>query len=131
MADKAPSRAAAGQLLAAVPHVNQAMELRRRSSGNVLAMVPMRRPRWLVPPISWIVPFSPHRRVELDPAGAAVLDKCNGVRSVERIIEEFATEHKLSFREAQLPVMQFLRQLTQRGLIVSVGAGPDPNESRP
>ena len=126
---KAADRVPAEQLLAAVPHVNQAMELRRQASGSVLVVVPIRRPRWLVPPLSWILPFSSHRTVELDQAGAAVLHKCNGERTVERIIEEFAADHKLSFREAQLPVTQFLRQLTQRGLIAIVGWNQDEDPS--
>jgi hypothetical protein len=50
---------------------------------------------------------------------------CDGRRTVEAIIEEFAADHKLSFREAQLSVTQFLRQLTQRGLIAVVGESKD------
>ena len=114
-------------LLKAVPHQNVAMEVTRRRNGSILAALPLRRPRYLVPPISWIMPYSSHRRVELDRLGTSVLEMCDGRRCVESIIEEFAADHKLSFREAQLSVTQFLRQLSQRGLVAIVGRNEDPN----
>ena len=123
-----PSRAGARQLLAAVPYRNEAMQLTPRAGGGALAVVPIRRPRWLAGPLSWILPFSSHRQVQLDPAGADVLARCDGRQTVETIIEQFAAEHKLSFREAQLPVMQFLRQLTERGLIAIVGLDKDESD---
>lgn len=121
-------RASVAEVLRAVPYRNEAMALKPRRDGGAQATVPMRRPKFLVPPLSWILPYSSHRRVELDAAGTAVLQKCDGEHTVEAIIEEFAAEHKLSFREAQLPVIQFLQQLTQRGLIATVGFHKDENE---
>jgi len=125
---EARERASAAEILQAVPYRNEAMELKARRDGGVLATVPMRRPKFLVPPLSWILPYSTHRQVELDAAGAAVLQKCDGKHTVEGIIEEFAAENKLSFREAQLPVTQFLQQLTQRGLIATVGLNQHRDE---
>ena len=117
-----PKRARhAGDFLRAVPHVNEALTLTPRPDGAVVAAVPMKRPKYLVPPISWVLPFSPVRKVELDRLGASVLEMCDGRRTIEKIVEEFAAGHKLTFREAQLSVTQFLRQLTQRGLVVIVG----------
>jgi hypothetical protein len=108
---------------------NESMTVDRRNDGTTLASIPLRRPGWLVPPLSWLIPFSSHRRVELDTVGAAVLDMCDGNKTVERIIEEFARKEKLSFREAQLPVTQFLQQLSDRGMMAIVGfqktASPD------
>ena len=75
------------ECLKAMPYRNEAMELTRRSDGTVLASIPMRRPRWLVPPFSWMLPYSSHRRVELDALGAAVVDACDGERTVEAIFE--------------------------------------------
>lgn len=116
-----PNAVGTANFLRAVPHVNQAMEMHHRSDGSALASVPIPRPKFLVPPLSWILPFSPYRRVDLEPVGAGVLKMCDGRRTVEAIIEDFATGHKLSFREAQLAVTQFLRQLMRRGLVVIVG----------
>ena len=107
-------------LLKAVPFPNEAMETDRRRDGTALVSVPMRRPKWLVPPISWLLPYSSHRRVELDKPGTQVLEMCDGKRTVEKIIEEFAAIHRLTFRESQLAVTQFLRMLTERGVIAVV-----------
>ena len=120
-----PSQVGVGQFLRAKPMRNESMTLDRRDDGTMLASIPLRRPAWLVPPLSWLIPFSSHRRVELDTVGAAVLDLCDGNKTVERIIEEFARKEKLSFREAQLPVTQFLQQLSQRGLMAIVGFQKD------
>ena len=108
------------RLLATVPHKNTAVKLRRVRDG-MLVTIPMTRPRWLVPPLSWILPFSQFRQVRLDAPGTAVLDLCDGQRTIEQIIDTFAGENKLSFREAQLAVVQFFRELVQRGIVALVG----------
>ncbi len=109
------------QFLAAKVHRNEAMEMTERPGGGCLVKVPMRRPRWFIPPFSWLLPYSAHRRVELDRLGTEVLRACDGRHTVEEMIENFAASHKLSFREAQLSVTTFLKQLTQRGLVAVVG----------
>jgi len=107
--------------LRAVAFVNEAAERKDQGEGGCIVSIPLRRPRWLVPPISWMLPFSSHRRVELDALGAEVLRMCDGKHHVEEIIENFAAKHKLTFREAQLSVGAFLKQMTQRGIVVLVG----------
>lgn len=111
---------AVSQLLSAVPHKNEAMKLQPAGRG-ALVSVPVRRPKWLAPPVSWILPWSRHRRVQLDEPGTEVLNLCDGQRTVEEIIERFAQEHRLSFREGQTAVTQFLRELVRRGIIVLLG----------
>lgn len=109
------------ELLSAVPVHNSSVTQTDGPDGKLLVEVPLKRPGWLIPPISWVLPFSSHRRVELDAIGASVFNACNGEQTVEEIIEAFAEAHALDFREAQLPVTQFLRQMTQRGLIALAG----------
>ena len=123
-----PAPSGAGQFLRAVPYVNESLALNRRSGGGAVAEVPLENPRYLVPPLSWLLPFSGKRRIELDAVGLAVLEMCDSHRSVEKIVEKFAADHKLSFREAQLPVTQFLRQLTRRGIVVLVGKTEDTDK---
>ena len=113
--------------LRAVLVTNSAMTLEGRRDG-ALASIPMRRPAWMVPPVSWLVPFSSHRRVELDATGAFVLGMCDAEHSVEEIIEELAARHKLSFREAQLPVTQFVRMLLERGIVAVIGISEDSHK---
>jgi hypothetical protein len=118
----APSRSIdAEAFLKARPVANQRATVDDKPGGGALVHVPLNRPRWLVPPMSWLIPFSQERRIELDPVGKSVLTMCNGRRNVETIIEEFAQANKLSFREAQLPVTKFLKQMTERGIVAIVG----------
>jgi hypothetical protein len=121
-------KVSSADFLAAVPHANAAMNLTHRRDGSAIAEVPLKRPRWLVPPISWLLPFSSQRRVLLDTIGTSVLDLCDGRNTVETIIENFAVRNKLSFREAQLPVTQFLQQMTERGLVAIVGTDKETDK---
>jgi hypothetical protein len=114
------ARMAVSRMLAAVPHQNAAMTVEPAGAG-LLVTVPVRRPNWLVPPLSWVLPFPGHRRVQLDAPGSQVLRLCDGRRTVEEVIETFAKEHKLSFREGQVAVTAFLRELLRRGMVALVG----------
>ena len=118
-------RVDAAAFLQAVPYVNEAMRLDRRAEGSALASIPMQKPWFLVPPLSWLLPYSSHRRVELDAVGVQVLDLCDGSRTIEAIVEFFAKSHKLSFRESQLAVGQYLRELARRGILAIVGMEED------
>lgn len=108
-------------LLAALPVINRAASINRHNDGTAVVTIPVKKPAYLVPPLSWVLPFSSCRNVRLDRLGLCVLDLCAGHRSLESLISEFARNHKLSFREAQLSVTPFLRSLTQRGVLVVAG----------
>ena len=86
---KRETKATVEDFLGAAPYANEVMTVTPARDGGALVSVPMKRPRWLVPPLSWILPFSPHRRVKLDAVGYGVLKLCDGNRNVEAIIEEF------------------------------------------
>lgn len=92
------------------------------SEGSALVLqVPLKKKKYMGPPLSWIMPFSKYRKVSLDSLGQEVWTACDGKRTTEQIIEEFADRHFVSFHEARLSIMEFLRQLMRRGLIVLVG----------
>jgi hypothetical protein len=114
-------------LLASVPMRNQSIAWERRGENELVARVPIRRKWYMRPPLSWIMPFSTHRTVALDKTGSEVLQACDGIATIERIVDAFADAHHLRFHQARLSVMEFLRQLTRRGLVVIVG----PEEKQP
>ncbi len=115
-----------GVILDSVPHVNQAARIVREDDGGAQIEIPIRRPRYLLNILRWLLPFSDVRRVRLDALGMTVLNLCDGRRRVEDIIETFAAQNRLTFREAQVSVLGFLGSLTQRGIIVIVGS-PAPS----
>jgi hypothetical protein len=108
-------------ILRAVPVRNKALRTETRGKGNLMVYVPLRK-RWFMRlPFSWLLRFSNERAVALDALGAEVWEACDGQATAEQIVEKFAANHRLSFHEARLSVMEFLRQLTRRGMIVMVG----------
>lgn len=118
----AAGRHGRSDLLESVPHPNRAMQVEPRTDGGAVVAIPLKRPRYLVPPISWVLPFSSQRRAQLDALGATVLELCDGGRTVEQIVECVATQYRLSFREALLSVTPFMRLLTERGMLAVIGS---------
>jgi len=110
----------AGNALDAVPCLRQDAVVAR---DGALATVTVALPRnWLRrPPINWLLPTARTRRIRLDAIGTAVLELCDGRGSVEEIVERFAAEHRLSFREGQVAVAQFLQSLVARGILTMRG----------
>ncbi len=108
-------------LLSAVPVRNKAARYEDKGDGKALVHVPIRQKWYMGPPISWVMPLSKERVIALDKVGKEVWGLCDGNRTMEQIIEAFAEEHHLRFHQARLSIMEFLRQLTRRGLIVVVG----------
>lgn len=124
MKGKKLERLDGGAMLDAVPVRNRAVRVEEDGGGNLVVYVPIRR-RWFMKGIlGWLLPFRSERGYALDRLGREVWQACDGRRRVEEIVEEFARRHHLRFHEARAAVMQFLRQLTERGLIVMVvGSG--------
>jgi hypothetical protein len=111
--------------------------------------IPCRKPRYLVPPISWIVRPPEKRTMVLDSIGIEVWEACAGERTVEEIIDQFASRHGLTFHEGRVAVVAFLKSLLERGAVVLLvpdqgmrneetftmarqsepGTGSDPGES--
>jgi len=111
------TRASWRPVLEAVPVRNAAARLVERREEELCLAVAVRRPRWMVPPISWVVPLGVERRVRLDRMGSEIWDLCDGERTVEDMIDEFAARHSLSFHEARVAVTGYLRELVRRGLL--------------
>lgn len=57
------------------------------------------------------------RKIQLDHLGVDVWSLLDGKKNVKIIIREFATLHKLNYKEAEISVTQFLRSLGEKGLI--------------
>lgn len=85
---------------------------------ELLLSVPVRPRWWMKPPVSWFLPVRDHRKFGLDRFGREIWNACDGTRRIETICENFARSHSVSFEEARSAIIQFLRVLTQRELIV-------------
>jgi hypothetical protein len=107
-------------MLRAVPTRNSAARVVENSDNGITVYVKQRRPGYLVPPLSWIVPFSPEKRVTLDAIGTKIWRWCDGVLTVEGVVERFGDEYRLTFHEARAAVTGYLKQLLQRGVLAIV-----------
>ena len=107
--------------LKAVPHPNRAAKLESFDDG-VLVTVPLARRWWSRAPLTWVFPLASDRRIHLDATGAWVLSQCDGRRPIEAVIEAVMKKYKLSFQEARISVLAFMRMLTERGVVAVVPA---------
>ncbi len=92
----------------------------RLDSGEVMLEYPLAVRPWLAAvarrlgrPVNTIQT----KKLQLDAMGTAVWDLMDGRRSVRKIIQIFAKQHRLDNKEAEVSVTSFIRELGQRGLI--------------
>lgn len=112
-------------LLSAVPVRNESIRFEKHGDDQLLVYVPIKKRWYMGPPLSWIMPLSRDRVIALDKIGREIWELCDGQHRIEQIVEKFAEHHHLRFHQARLSIMEFLRQLTRRGLIVVVGHQED------
>jgi hypothetical protein len=103
---------------------------------QVRITLPRRRPRYLIPPISWLIRPGPTKTLVLDRLGGEVWQDCDGERTVEELVDVFAARHQLTFHEARVAVSGYLKRLiANEALLIAVpetveiaaGAGNRPN----
>ncbi len=110
-------RLSLSDLLDSVPVANKAVRVEKHGEGLVVYL-PIRQRWWMSPPLSWVLPYRSERGVALDGLGSEVYRSVDGRQTVEQIVVAFARSHRLRFHEARLAVMQFLKMLAQRNIIV-------------
>lgn len=104
-------------MLEARPLRNAAARVEPQTGGGQCVYIKTARPRYVIPPLSWIVPFKPERTVVLDRLGAQIWQLCDGKKNVEAIVDEFAAMHRLTFHEARTAVTEYIGMLIKRGIL--------------
>ena len=99
---------------------NLAARVEESGDKDVRVYVRCKRPSFLVPPLSWIVPYREERRLTLDRLGAQVWRLCDVQRSVEEVIDRFAELHRLTFHEARVAVTGYIKMLIEQGVLAVV-----------
>ena len=118
-AQREPTQSAR-DIVSMIPVKNREVEVERNDENGTVLRVPMRKGWYRRPPLTWVLPLSTYRRVQLDGLGKDVWEACDGRRSVEAIVDDFANRFKLTFHESRLTVTDFLRDLSRRALIALV-----------
>ena len=108
------------EALKCTPVISSQVVEERLESGEVIIRYPVTiRPFFA----TWVKRFGgpedyvQTKALQLDELGSSVWDLLDGKRSVHQLIQIFAETHQLQFREAEVAVTQFIRELGRRGLI--------------
>ncbi|MGD9042800.1 MAG: PqqD family protein [Desulfobacterales bacterium] len=108
------------EALKCTPVISDKIVADRLESGEVIIRYPVTiRPFFA----TWVKRFGgpddyvQTKSLQLDELGSSVWDLLDGKRTVRQLIQIFAETHQLQFREAEVAVTQFIRELGRRGLI--------------
>jgi hypothetical protein len=100
------------------PGRNSLLTWEKQPGGETILVVPANESvpkitrmmaKWLKTPVE--------RKVELDEVGSFVWDLCDGVHTVESIVQKTGRHYKMNRREAEVSVTMFLQMLHERKFI--------------
>jgi len=111
------------QQLASVPIRNERVNATREDGGRVLVVAVALRYPWWGASLHRLLRLRAQRRFRLDGVGLEVYESIDGHKNFEALVDEFAARHKLTFFESRALLMQYMRTLMSRGLIV-IGVRP-------
>jgi len=93
------------------------------STGDMVIHVPLEKKAWAAR-LERFIPSPQKRHILLDEIGADVWSLCDGETSIDTIRQRIATKYRLNHKEAEASVLEFLKMLARRKLIVTI-AGPE------
>lgn len=102
--------------LKAVPVKNQLAKVEETKSGAVRILVPVRQ-TWWTRLMRRLTQAPRYKKIELDEIGTYVWEQCDGQTTVAALIDKLCERFKLSRREGEASLTQYLRELAQRGVI--------------
>jgi len=107
-----------GQQLSSIPVRNEKVKVHRGDDGNSIEIeVELRYRQWMLP-LTKLLNMRHKKRFLLDGVGQEVYESIDGKKSFEKLIDDFAERHKLTFFESRALLMHYIQILTKRGLIV-------------
>ncbi len=89
-------------------------------NGDVLILYPENPNPWVSRVLSWMGKTEGRvrmRKLQLDALGSQVWRLVDGYRTVLELVDVFAQSHQLHHREAEIAVVQFIRELGRRQII--------------
>ena len=104
------------QALDAVPVRNELCREESTDAGLVRVLVPIRK-TWVVGLMRRLTYAPEFRKIELDEIGSFVWRRCDGRTSVRVLVRQLCKEFRLSDREGEVSLTQYLRTLARRNLI--------------
>ena len=114
--------------LDALPVRNQLCKAEETEAGMTIISTPVRRTGW-TRLMKRLTSVPKYKKIELDEIGTFVWRHCDGRTSVRALIEKLCRRFKLSYREGEVSLTQYLRTLARRNLIgLAVRGGKDAKD---
>jgi hypothetical protein len=120
---KRPEPRSRKEIMNARPVRNPVLTWGPDAQGDMVINVPLQKKAW-ISRLNKLIPAPDVRHIILDDIGADVWELCDGETSVETIRRRIAEKYKMNHKEAEASLLEHLKQLAQRKLIVAV-AGPE------
>src|SRR5512138_1582445 len=117
---KPPTRA---EIMRALPLRNPSVTWGHDESGDMVIHVPLEKKPW-ISRMGRLLPTPDVRHIILDDVGADVWEMCDGQTSIDAIRRKITEKYQLNNKEAEASLLEHLRQLAKRRLIVAL-AGPE------
>lgn len=114
--DRSRAQFARERMLASVPHLNPHVRWERMDSGGIMAVY-RRDLRGVRRLLAKLLATDETAQVLLDDAGSFVVDAVDGHRTVRELIALVAAEFKLSRKEAEMALLQYMETLGRRRLV--------------
>ncbi len=102
------------------PVRNPEVRVESLDTGEVMIIYPVRVRPWFVrlaQRFGWDSDQPMIKKLQLDELGTATWKLMDGKRTVKQIVREFGAQYQLPFREAEVSVTAFIRELGRRGII--------------
>ena len=112
------------EVLRARPLRNPSLTWGPDAKGDTVIHVPLVKKPWMAR-LGRFLPATDTRHIVLDDIGADVWAMCDGETSIDAIRRQITAKYKLDHKEAEASLLEHLKQLAKRKLIVAV-AGPEP-----
>ena len=113
------------EALDAIPVRNQFCKVDHTDGGLALITVPVRQNLW-TKLMKRLTSVPQYKKIELDEIGTFVWDQCDGRTNVRALIDKVCKRFRLSYREGEVSLTQYLKTLARRnliGLAVTRGGG--------
>ncbi len=115
-------------MLDSVPLKNSAVKLDVSDLDDTVSItVSKKKSKYLFKPISWIIKPRLEQTIKLDSIGTYVWNICDGRRTTESVIVLFLKKFELTFHESRVMVLDYIKKLVERGILVIVEAKKDSN----
>lgn len=115
--------------LRAVPVRHPQVRFERNGDGEVCLYLPRRRDR-LGRALIFVFRAPPEKEIVLDEVGSDVWDLCDGVNTVDAIVNGIARKYKITRRECETSIGAYLKTLGERNLVGLRVASPGRQDAR-